>query len=144
MHKALEIRNAVYTNVSALVSAGHVAEVLKNNISDPDNYPSVSVVIGTDVPEVKTNAFTDWQLTLFTDIKIQASDSDVDADMLNIREEIHKALMADYTQGLNFVLDVEPGDQYEPELNSEGDSYTCYTRVAWMVKYRVNTNNPGL
>ena len=144
MHKVQAIRDAVYTAVNGLVSDGHIAEASKNNISNPSNYPSVSVVIGSDLPESKVNTFTDWQLTMFTDIKIQASDGDVDADMLNIRAELHKALMADYTQGLSYVKDFEPGEQSEPEINSEGDTFTCYTRVSWLVKYRSSETDPSV
>lgn len=142
MHRATAIRDAIETKLQALVSGGQIKSIVKSLTAWPSDYPSVNVKVGTDVPINPNNAFTDWQLTINTDILLQSNSDDLDAEMLAARLEIHKALMSELNLGLPFVKNIEPGEQGQPNVNVEGATDTSYTQLSWIVNYRAPVTDP--
>lgn len=143
MHKASQIRDAIYTTLNGLVGTSEIKEVIKG--AEPaQEFPAVSVLVGDDTPATRNNAFIDWELTVYVDIFIRDKSVDVDALMLGVRKDLHKAIMADPTQGLSFVTDTMPLGQQEPDRSSEGDQYSSATRTSWQVSYRSSVSDPSL
>jgi hypothetical protein len=138
MHKALEIRNAVFAKLQALEGTVQVKKVTKG--AQPANdYPSVSVLLGDDTPATKDSTFTNWDLTVYTDVFIRSTSEDVDAQMLDIRNAIELQLLSDPSQGLGFVFQTDALGQQDPERSDASDQYTSATRLAWHIKYRAPT-----
>lgn len=143
MHKSIVIRDKVASLLEPLETSGIVREITKG-ARNANNYPSISVLIGSDDVANKNSAFINWELTVYTDIFIASKDEDVDALTQGVRKEIHKALLADYTLGLDFVTEVDPLGQQEPKHSDDSDVYTSVTRVAWLVRYRTSVADPSL
>ncbi len=143
MHKSIVIRNAIVSLLGSLETSGVVKEITKGARLTND-HPSISVLIGSDDVANKNSAFINWELTVYTDIYISSSDEDVDALTQDVRKEVHKLIMADYTLGLAFVTEVDPLGQQDPKHSDESDLYTSVTRVAWLVRYRTNVADPSL
>ena len=143
MHKTIVIRNAIISSLEPLVADDTVKEITTGARHSHD-YPSISVLIGPDDVANKNSAFINWELTVYTDITISSTDEDVDALAQNVRKEIHKALMADYTLGLDFVTEVDPIGQQEPKRSDDSDFYSSVTSVAWLVRYRTSVADPSL
>lgn len=142
MHRAQAIRDAVVTKLQPLIALGVVSQVYFG-AEQADELPAIGVMLGDDTRQNRNSAFIDWQLTVFTDILVGGTDADVDAIMLATRLNIHKAIMADTTLGLPYVIDVNPIGQQEPERSNEGDRYTSATRVSWQVTYRSSLTDPS-
>lgn len=143
MHKALSIRNAIIAKLESLVSNSVVKEVTTGALNRRE-YPSISVSLGPDDRLTKSSAFIDWDLNIYVDVYIASTDADVDTPTQQIRTEVHKALMADTTLGLGFVVEVEPLGQQEPQHSDASDLYTSVTRLPWSVRYRSNVADPSL
>lgn len=143
MHKAIVIRDRVASLLESLETSGIVREVTKG-ARHANDYPSISVLIGSDDVANKNSAFINWELTVYTDIFIGSKDEDVDALTQDVRKEVHKSIMADYTLGLDFVTEVDPLGQQDPKHSDESDVYTSVTRVAWVVRYRTSVADPSL
>ncbi len=143
MHKAIVVRDRVVSLLEPLETSGNVREITKG-ARNANNYPSISVLIGSDDVANKNSAFINWELTVYTDIFIASKDEDVDALTQGVRKEIHKALLADYTLGLDFVTEVDPLGQQDPKHSDDSDVYTSVTRVAWVVRYRTSVADPSL
>ena len=143
MHKAIVVRDKVASLLEPLETSGTVREITKG-ARHANDYPSISVLIGPDDVADKNSAFINWELTVYTDIFIASKDEDVDALTQGVRKEIHKALLADYTLGLDFVTEVDPLGQQDPKHSDDSDVYTSVTRVAWLVRYRTSVADPSL
>ena len=143
MHKSIVIRDRVASLLEPLETNATVREITKG-ARNANNYPSISVLIGSDDVANKNSAFINWELTVYTDIFIASKDEDVDALTQGVRKEIHKALLADYTLGLDFVTEVDPLGQQDPKHSDDSDVYTSFTRVAWLVRYRTSVADPSL
>ena len=143
MHKAIVVRNAIVSLLGSLETSGVVKEITKGARLTND-HPSISVLIGSDDVANKNSAFINWELTVYTDITISSTDEDVDALAQNVRKEIHKALMSDYTLGLDFVTEIDPIGQQEPKRSDDSDLYNSVTSVAWLVRYRTSVADPSL
>lgn len=138
MHKALQIRDAVFAKVSALQVAGQLQSV-KKGAQPSHDFPSVSVLIGDDTPSFRDSMFTNWDLTIYTDVFIRSTNEDVDAEFMEIRESLERELLSDVSQGLDFVMTTDSLGQQDPERSDASDQYTSATRLSWHVKYRATT-----
>lgn len=143
MHKAIVVRDRVVSLLEPLETSGNVREITKG-ARHANDYPSISVLIGPDDVANKNSAFINWELTVYTDIFIASKDEDVDALTQDVRKEIHKVLLADYTLGLDFVTETDPLGQQDPKHSDDSDVYTSVTRVAWLVRYRTSVADPSL
>lgn len=145
MNKAYSVLNAINGKLSALMPT-HLKEVRRNRL-DPiqlGDYPVLVIRMGPDTPRGDSINFITSDFTVHTDIYVNSTDSDLDKLTLDIRAEVHKALMADKTQGLDFVIDTKHSLQQEPDYTGEGDDYAGATRLSWEVTYRYTYNDPSL
>lgn len=143
MHKALVIRNKIFDLLKATQFTLPVAEITKG-ASLSNEFPSISVSLGTDEPLNKSSAFIDWDLVVYTDIYLSSTDDDLDAITQSIRLDIHKSLLTDNTLGLGFVIELDPLGQQQPKHSDDSDMYTSVTRLAWSIKYRTAVADPSL
>lgn len=133
--RAEEIMDAVVTAVTGLTTT--TTNVRRARVYDWNVTPSLSVYMGQDdVVNELVNDLIDWEIIIIVESHVKA-ESNVDQTINTIRKEVHSALMADHTLGLNFVHDITPGPAGEPELEA-GDQPIASQRIEFKVMYRTS------
>lgn len=130
------------------VAAANVTRNRKYPIADSGTYPQVNILQGPDAPLAEfgyTNvSFMDRQVVLFFDIIVKNSAADDADEKLNLVEQaVHKALAADYKQGLAFVITSIPGNTGEPDTDAQGNAALITMRTEWAFQYRSSVADPG-
>ena len=145
MHKAQAILNAIKSSVTPLVTGGVIELVLSNTAELPEQHPAIIIRMGEDdvVSRNMSNA-RDHDLNVYVDIYVHSKNTDLDEQVLAIREEAEKAILADEQLGLPFVLYIEFNGASNPEYSGDAELYSASVRLNFTVKYRVNKNNPSL
>jgi hypothetical protein len=136
----------VKTNLGA--DAGiDATKVFSNRVADLNDteLPAYNVVLGPDNPINELGpanvAFIDWEQALFIDLYERSILDDIDAVFLTMRRNVHRALMADVTQGLNFVLTTVPAGADEPIISDEGERKNMVYRTNWLFWIRTSIND---
>lgn len=133
-----QILDAVVTALTDLTTTGENVKRAQVYNSSNDELPGLAVYMGTDVliTELITS-FIDWELTIFIDARVKTRDQ-VDELLNTIRGEVHAALMASPTLGLDFVHDTKPVMAGEPDLRGEGDQPIAIQRFEFAITYRTS------
>jgi hypothetical protein len=142
-HRAEQIIDAV---VAKLAAAGIAAAKQRTLSYDPDmELPAVSVRMGADQPlEAQNLTFIDSLLAVVVvTIDAAATESDTIAKLMALRTSSHVALMADQTQGLNFVSDTRYGGASAPELETVGEKVAGRLETTWQIPYRMEIADPS-
>jgi hypothetical protein len=102
--------------------------------------PAYSIEIGSDSPLNDLGPdnvrFMDWGQTIFIDCYAKSIDDQIDNIFLDMRNNVHRSLMADVTQGVNFVMQTIPLGADEPVLDYSGEQKTMVYRTAWQFNIR--------
>lgn len=136
----------VKTNLGA--DAGiDATKVSSNRVAafNDDELPAYNVVLGPDNPVNELGAanvsFIDWEQALFIDCYERSILADADAVFLTMRRNVHRALMADVTQGLNFVLTTIPLGADEPIIDDAGERKNMVYRTNWIFWLRTSIDD---
>jgi hypothetical protein len=149
MHRALEVLNAAAAVVQAQTDLG--AAVFPHRIltlSEKDQeLPAVCPRIGADDPltdrGVANLSFIDSQITITFGLYARASsEPELMAELMRLRAVVHRALMADQTLGLPFVMGVLYLGAAEPELDAAGSLIAGRVDASFAVEYRMNLTDP--
>ena len=122
-------------------------KVFPNRVADLNDteMPAYNVVLGPDAPLSElgpTNvAYIDWQLVLFVDCYQRTILADADAVFLDMRRNVHRALMADHTQGLAWVTTTIPSGADEPNIDDAGDRKNIVYRLNWLFQIRTSVGS---
>ena len=104
--------------------------------------PAYNITYGADEPMTDLGAsnvaFIDWQFLVFIDCYERENTGAVDTLFQNMRRNIHRALMADVTQGLSWVHTTIPQGADEPVLDDTGDKRAFVYRVNWIFRIRTS------
>ena len=123
----------------AAISTGSVYRSRTAAFADSE-LPAYSIEIGQDVPLNPLGPdnvrFIDWEQTIFVDCYAKSIATAVDSVFLNMRRNVHRALMADVTQGLSFVMTTIPVGAEEPILDDAGEQKTMVYRTSWVFRLR--------
>lgn len=146
--------NLFYTLLSTLVTrigahanidASKVALGRQNPLSESE-LPFINVFLEEDTSigdfgPTNTN-FMDWSVQVGIEIYVSgtAGTSSLDQTFLNIRADIHNALMADITQGLNFVKQTIPLGASSPVIDTNELKTAAY-RTAWGFHIRTSIDD---
>lgn len=124
---------------AAKVSSNRVAA-----INDADT-PAYNVVLGADSPINELGpsnvAFIDWEQILYIDLYERSILTNIDAVFLDMRANVHRSLMADVTQTLDFVLTTIPGGADEPIIDDEGEKKNMVYRTVWGFMLRTSIDD---
>jgi len=127
------------TTTGANVQRGQVYE------HEAAKLPALSLYMGSDVPAGEhQTGLIDWDLsvnivaTVSVIAAYTANESLVDRDLNQIRKEVHAVMMADYTLGLAFVIDVAPGIAAEPVLSGESATPHGSQSIEYIISYRTS------
>lgn len=133
----------VVTNLGADVSID-ATKVYRNRVANLNDteLPGYNVVLGPDAPLSELGAsnlsFIDWEQLLFIDCYERSILVDADATFLDMRRNVHRALMADHTQGLSFVTTTIAGGADEPTIDDEGERKNLVYRTNWIFQLRTS------
>lgn len=107
--------------------------------------PAYSVTIGEDSPLSDLGpdnvAFIDWAQTIFVDLYAKSIAVAIDDVFLDMRSYVHRALMADVTQGTTWVMQTIPRGADEPILDHTGEQKSIVYRVAWEFRLRTSIDD---
>jgi len=143
-HRAESIMVAVLDKIDNLTTTGTRVERGRVYPVDPDAGPALTLEMGPDVVVLQNIAFIDRELTVHIIAHVKLTSSTEHETVLNtIREEVHIALRADYTQGLDYIKDTIPEGDDEPEASGDADKPTARQRMNWRIRYRHSVTNPG-
>ena len=146
---ATRIETLIDTLVTTLendadINAGQVHRARTTPLAD-DELPAYNIEIGADVPLNPLGpdnvAFIDWAQQIFIDLYAKSSAVNIDNIFLDMRRNVHRALMADVTQGLGFVLTTIPGGAEEPVLDHSGEQKTMTYRTSWEFRLRTSIDS---
>lgn len=143
MHKALKIRDKIFSLVEGLESDSVIAQSCKG-VEPPVAFPAVIVSLGVDEPLVQNANFIDWSLKVTTTVQARSIYDDMDVEIQAVREKLHEALFSEPELGLDYVISVEPLGMAEPYLSKDGDSYSVRADIAWQVYYRTSLASPSV
>lgn len=85
--------------------------------------------------------FIDWEFVVFVDYYDKLTTATLDSVLQNARANIHRALMADVTQGLAFVLTTIPQGADEPLLDESIEQKTIAYRTNWVIRLRTSIDD---
>ena len=85
--------------------------------------------------------FIDWEFVVFVDYYDKLTVAQIDTVLQNARANIHAAIMADVTQGLNFVLTTYPAGADEPLIDDAVNQKTIAYRTNWVVRLRTSIDD---
>lgn len=145
-HRAEQIVQAVIGKVTGLTTTS--TRVYRSRTADlqDSNLPALVVHLGPDVPASdgasSSFRYIDGDLTIGIDAVVKETTDTLAEQKLNlIRKEVTIALMADYAQGLPFVLNTTEGSAV-PELE-RGDKVRGTMRMDFRVRYRRSRTDPS-
>ena len=138
-----QLIDALVTTLEASpnITAGSVYRSRVAPFSDTE-LPAYSIEIGQDVPMSDLGpdnvAFIDWEQAIFIDCYAKSVATNIDAIFLTMRNYVHVALMADYKQGVSFVITTIPAGAEEPVLDDSGEQKTMVYRVNFIFRLRTS------
>lgn len=136
----------VVTNLEAdaAITAGSVHRNRAADFNDTE-LPAYNIVLGPDAPINELGpanvAFIDWQQALFIDCYIRSILDNADAVFLDMRRNIHRALMVDVTQTLTFIQTTIPGGAEEPLIDDAGERKSLIYRTNWLFWIRTSIDD---
>lgn len=149
MHRAEQILEAVVSAIESQADRGaavvpHLALTLSE---DDQELPAVAVRLGSDDPvsELGTSnlAYIDSVLQIRCTVYARHVDQAEEArELMRLRSVVHRALMADQTLGLDFVMGVRYGGASEPERDAAGGQIAGRMDCLFGVLYRMNLTDP--
>ncbi len=143
MHRVEAIIQTVVTKVTSLTTTGTNVFRGRAYPTADGNLPGLLVYLGPDrVLQNLSQSFVDSEIALTIEARVKSASSQVDTLLNAIRSEVTVALLANYTQGLAYVLDTEEGDVAAPDISGSGDQPIGSLKMEWRVKYRRPFNNP--
>lgn len=141
-----QLIDALVTNLEADpgITPGTVHRSRVETLADTE-LPAYNIEIGADTPLNPLGpdnvAFIDWAQSIFIDLYAKSTAVAIDNIFLDMRSFVHRALMADVTQGLSFILTTIPGGADEPVLDASGEQKTITYRTVWEFRLRTNIDS---
>ena len=141
-----QLIDALVTNLEAdpAITPGTVYRARVAALADTE-LPAYNIEIGADVPINPLGpdnvAFIDWSNQIFIDLYAKSTAANIDNIFLDMRSYVHRALMADYTQGLSFIMTTIPAGADEPVLDNSGEQKTITYRTAWEFRLRTDIDS---
>lgn len=135
--------DALVTNIQAEPGVDS-SKVFRNRVAmlNDTELPAYVVVLGPDqsLGELGSDnlAFIDWELLIFVDCYLRSVAVSIDQEFLDMRARVHRALQADHTQGLSFIITTVAGGADDPIIDDEGERKNAVYRTNW--NFRVRTS----
>lgn len=154
MNRALSIAQAVKTNIGTGTAAGDRVYLARLRPMTEDRRPLpdpttaktwINVVPGavtTPADEgVTVLQHIEWEATIYVDLYVRAREADWLSAAMGLWAEVHALLMADYTQGLAYVVDTDPLGMDDPEADASSDLVAVSVRLPWRIQFRTSVTD---
>lgn len=153
-HRAQQIVDAIAALITTQVQAAGVKVYTHRRLMlDPeqDELEAVSVDYGTDTADDTSSSGIYWSLSVIaTAVFVSAEEFSVRAGLLQLRKDIHRAILANpaagmpwkITLGLPFVINVLPINAQEPEIGTSGEKLVGALSSEYRVIYTTPIDNP--
>lgn len=147
-HRAQTVLDAVAALVRARVEASGVKVFTHRRYTlDPeqDELPAISVDYGEDrKADTRTLNSIDSVLEVQCTTVVQSPhEDDLRSKLLDLRAEIHRAVMANHRLGLAFVSTTYYGGASAPLLDEEGEYLQGELTSTWLVLYEMSLSDPA-
>jgi hypothetical protein len=150
-HRAEQVIDAVVALLQASTTLGVPSQSVYplrtfSLAEDQGEIPAVCVNFGDDNPADDYQTLDDVAsaLEVFTTSYLLADEEpELKRSLLDVRKEIHKAIVADSTLGLSFVLSIAYGGAAAPERDATGERLAGSQVSRWIVTYSMNPNDPS-
>ena len=140
-----QIMTAIETALTGLTTTGTKVQRGQVYPHEIGQLPALGVLTGADVPSNEhQTGLLDWELTAYVEAVAEitagytAQASTIESSLATIRAEVHAALLADYTLGLAFVIDIAPGPVAQPMLDGDGKIPIGSLLMAFVIQYRTS------
>lgn len=149
-HRAAEIIDQIADILNAQADLAAVVYTHRQlTLSESDQeVPAVIVQMGDDEPFTDTGVsvipFIDSLLDVTCTLKATGVDEpEIMGALLELRRQVHIALMADRSLGLGFVIDTRYQGATQPEIERESERMVGSYATRWTVHYRMNILDPS-
>lgn len=148
-HRADQILTAVRDAIAARVEASGVRVYTHRRLSlDPeqDELPAITVDYGEDrradsqtLGKIASDLFVE-----VTAIVAKPTEPEAREKLLELRAEIHRAVMASPKQGIpDVVVSTFYGGAAAPEVDTDGEQIVAALVSTWIVRYRMELADPA-
>lgn len=136
------IMDAIKTQLTGLTTTGAYVQREQSYELNPAELPALIINEGEDrVEQEIAQSFIDWELMVDIDLFVRGTDTNVVTTLNTIRNEVHTALMVDYTLGITEVQFIRAQGTERPTIDVTGDMPLAKMRLSYLVKYRSNWAN---
>lgn len=146
-HRAEQIMAAITAKLTGLTTTRSNVFRSRSYPFAEDQLPALAIYQGPDEPldEYGARSFglIDSALEITVAINIKGQEEGLDTELNKIRREVHVALMADYQQGLDFVIQTIPQGAGDVSISSDSELATSTLETSWEIHYRSSTLDPG-
>lgn len=129
-----QILDAVQTNLTGLTTTG--TNAYQNRVYPIQNLPAINVRYGAQQMNTIAPNVIDNTVEIIVDAYCKAQENQLDDTLIKIQSEVHAAMMADYTQGLNFVIDTTPIGASAPDVSDESETPTAVKTISFQITFR--------
>lgn len=139
---------AMETNIAAnaqVIADGATVARSRTGPWQESDLPAYVLTYGPDAPLGELGPdnvrFIDWEFVVFVDYYNKLTTPELDTILQAARANVHAALMADVTQGENFILTTIPQGADEPLLDDSVDQKTIAYRMNWVIRLRTSIDD---
>lgn len=143
-HRAEQILDAVVTSLTGLSTTGSNIFRGRHYSLESGSMPALLVYMGSDEPiEMLSQSLIDSLIEVRVESRTMSPTAQLDESLNQIRKEVTIALQADFSQGLDFVLNLEEGKADEPEFSDSGEQPVARQVMNWRITYRRSRTDPS-
>jgi hypothetical protein len=148
VHRAQTIIDAIASLVRTRVQASGVKVFTHHRHSfdaEQDELPAISVDYGEDrrADSSTLGVITSLLTVECTAVAAAPLEADLRSKLLDLRAEIHRAVMANHRLGLDFVSTTYYGGANAPQLDAEGEQLVGELTSSWAVLYEMSLFDPA-
>jgi len=140
--------DAFAANIAAdatVISDGATVTKARVGAWSESELPAYVLTYGGDAPLNElgpdNTRFIDWEFVIFVDLYDKLTTAAIDSVFQDMRANIHRALMADVTQGVNFILTTIPAGSDEPLIDDQAEQKTLAWRTNWICRLRTSIDD---
>lgn len=150
-HRAEQIIDAVVAALQSSTTLGvpSVSVYANRSLSlaeDQGEVPAICVDAADDSPAPEFDQFQKVASTLDLETTVYwtaSNEDELKRLLFSVRREIHKAIVANSTLGLSFVLMIGYGGATKPVIDSTGEQIAGAYTSRWSVTYWMDPTDPG-
>jgi hypothetical protein len=143
--QAVKVMQANIAGDATVIADGATVARARIGPWQESDLPAYILTYGPDVPLGELGPdnvrFIDWEFVVFVDYYNKLTTANIDNVLQQARANIHRALMADVTQGANFILTTIPSGADEPLIDDAVEKKTIAYRTNWVIRLRTSIDD---